>query len=88
MARKTKQQKIEELELKIQQMQIDEKSRIDKEKREKERYWSAVVYCTNCLEVNSVSIPPNVGMAMGDCVTCRTRGNLRLVRKVNCERTF
>lgn len=55
---------------------------------QKAKNWSAIVYCSNCLEVSSVSIPPaDRALADGDCVVCRKRGNLHLVRKVNCERT-
>lgn len=88
MARKTKQQKIDELELRLQEIDEAEKARVKKEAEDKKKRWSAVVYCTNCMEVNSVSIPPEVEVERGDCVTCRARGHLRLVRKVNCDRTF
>lgn len=45
----------------------------DIEAKDKKRY-SAIVYCTNCLHVNNVSIPPGVTLKDGDCVTCRVRG--------------
>lgn len=64
------------------------KSELDALKETKKKNWDAIIYCENCQEVNLVSIPPS-GMALkdGDCVTCRHRGGIHLVRKVNCDRT-
>lgn len=62
------------------------KEKEEKEQKSKKR-WSAIVYCTNCLEVNAVSIAPGVKISDGDCITCRVRGCQLLVRKVNCDRS-
>jgi hypothetical protein len=69
----------ERLEYDLKRMQEAEKKRLEESKK---RY-SAIVYCTNCMEVNSVSIPAGVTITEGDCVTCRVRGTQRLVKKVN-----
>ena len=65
----------------------------DKEAEEKKKRWSAIVYCENCMEVSAVNIPPtdrvgNQVLRDGDCVVCRYRGGLRLVRKVNFGRSL
>lgn len=44
----------------------------EKKELEKKRY-SATVYCTNCMVVSNVSIPPGVTIKEGDCVHCRVR---------------
>lgn len=68
------------MEIELKRLQDAEKKRAEESKK---RY-SATVYCTNCMEVNSVSIPAGVSITEGDCVTCRVRGTQRMVRKVNC----
>lgn len=63
------------------QKQLDEyRKRCEAEKNKR---YSKTVYCTNCKEVNSVSIPPGVKIEEGDCVTCRVRNCQLLVTKVN-----
>lgn len=72
--------------------QGQEKDRLQREldsiKIEDKKRWSAIVYCENCKEVNSVSIPPGVSLDEGDCTTCRVRGKLKFVAKVNFFRSF
>lgn len=67
-------------ERKLRILEAAEKKRAEDSKK---RY-SATVYCTNCMQVNSVSIPPGVSIEEGDCVTCRVRNCQKLVVKVNC----
>ena len=52
---------------------------VDEKEAESKKGYSTVVYCTNCLHVNDVLIPPGVKIDEGDCVTCRVRGTLKLV---------
>ena len=59
-----------------------------KEKEAKGKRYLATVYCANCLEVNAITVPEGVAISEGDCVGCRVRGKLMLVKKVNCDRTF
>ncbi|MEK6879322.1 MAG: hypothetical protein AABY22_06925 [Nanoarchaeota archaeon] len=54
---------------------------------EKNKRYAKLVYCTNCKEVSSVSIPPGVKLEEGDCVVCRVRNCQLLVTKINV-RTF
>jgi late competence protein required for DNA uptake (superfamily II DNA/RNA helicase) len=79
----SKQSQIDDLRRVIQSKEEAETKRIEEEKKLKQRWWSATVYCTNCLEVNNVSIPPELKIENGDCVICRVKGCLKLVRKVN-----
>ena len=55
------------------------KEQLDKKAAEDKKRYSATVYCTNCLHVNNVSIPPGVKISEGDCVTCRVRGTQLVV---------
>ncbi|TFC63743.1 hypothetical protein E3O62_02640 [Cryobacterium sp. TMT2-15-1] len=62
-------------------------AQLDAKAAEGKKRYDATVYCTNCLVVNSVSIPPGVRIIEGDCLTCRVRGTQLLVRIVNADRS-
>lgn len=51
-----------------------------KRKEGLKKRWNATVYCENCQHVSDVSIPPDVKLTEGDCIVCRVRGMLKLVR--------
>jgi len=57
-----------------------------KEEEEKKKRWSATLYCAHCLEVTDASCPPGLNLEDLDCLVCRVRGYLHLVRKVRGEK--
>lgn len=65
----------------------EENNRLMAEKKVKEeeikKRYSVIVYCKNCLEVSSCSFPPGIEISQGDCVVCRVKQKLLLVKKVN-----
>lgn len=58
------------------------------EKERLNKRWDAIVYCENCMEVTSVSVPRSEGMVSNSgCAICGSRAKQHLVRKVNCGKT-
>lgn len=55
---------------------------VESQKEEVKKRWSLMTYCANCLVVSSCSAPPEVSIKNLDCLNCRVRGQLSIVREV------
>lgn len=80
---KSKQKIIDEQKETISNLLREKKERQEKELAEKNKKYSATVYCRNCQHVNNILIPAGMALEQGDCVNCRTRGYLLFVRKIS-----
>jgi hypothetical protein len=59
------------------------KKKLEADEKAKNSRWHLYTYCDNCMVVSSCLAPADMKIKDLDCLNCRVRGQLRLVRKVN-----